>query len=69
MPRRRLYGSTRRCHIYSKGKEKFGIQDDFASRILGLLSRKKQPAPAELDVEESEAPAIAPLHAMQDNEN
>lgn len=28
-------------HLYSKAKEKFGIGDDLASKVLGFLSRKK----------------------------
>ena len=28
-------------HLYSRAKETFGISDDFASKILGFLSRKK----------------------------
>jgi len=56
-------------HVYSKAKEKFGIGDDFASTILGMLSRKKQAAPAEPIQSDPEAGPIAPLHAAQDSKS
>jgi len=56
-------------HVYSKAKERFGIGDDFASKVLGLLSKKKQPVRVESVAADQDAAPITPLHAAQDNEN
>jgi hypothetical protein len=55
-------------HIYSKAKERFGIGDDFASKVLGLLSRKRQTAPVEPILADPREDPIAPLQATQDSE-
>jgi 2OG-Fe(II) oxygenase superfamily len=54
-------------HVYSKAKEKFGIGDGFASKVLGLLSRKQQPARIEPIVTNPDAHPVAPLRAAQDS--
>lgn len=35
-----IWFDKKAVHLYSKAKEKFGIGDDFASKILGFFSRK-----------------------------
>ncbi len=36
-----IWADKQAVNLYSRAKEKFGLSDDFASRVLGLLSRKK----------------------------
>jgi len=36
-----IWADKQAVHIYSRVKESLGLSDDFASRILGFLSRKK----------------------------
>jgi len=36
-----IWADKQAVHWYSRVKETFGLSDDFASRVLGLLSRKK----------------------------
>lgn len=36
-----IWMDKKAVHLYSRAKEKFGIGDDFASKILGFFSRKK----------------------------
>ena len=36
-----IWADKQAVHLYSRVKETFGLSDDFASRLLGFLSRKK----------------------------
>ncbi|HKW88173.1 MAG TPA: 2OG-Fe(II) oxygenase [Candidatus Acidoferrales bacterium] len=36
-----IWMDKKAVHLYSRAKEKFGISDDFASKVLGFFSRKK----------------------------
>ena len=36
-----IWADKQAVNLYSRLKEKFGLSDDFASRVLGFLSRKK----------------------------
>jgi len=36
-----IWADKQAVHLYSRVKESFGLSDDFASRVLGFLSRKK----------------------------
>jgi hypothetical protein len=36
-----IWADKKAVHVYSKAKEAFGLDDDFASKILGAFSRKK----------------------------
>jgi Rps23 Pro-64 3,4-dihydroxylase Tpa1-like proline 4-hydroxylase len=36
-----IWADKQAVHLYSRVKEAFGLSDDFASRLLGFLSRKK----------------------------
>jgi len=36
-----IWADKQAVHLYSRVKERFGLSDDFASRVLGYLSRKK----------------------------
>ncbi len=56
-------------HLYSKAKERFGIGDDIASKVLGLLSRKRRTARVEPSPASQDADPIAPLPTPQDSEN
>jgi len=36
-----IWADKQAVHLYSRAKERLGLSDDFASRVLGFLSRKK----------------------------
>jgi hypothetical protein len=36
-----IWADKQAVHVYSRVKERFGLSDDFASRVLGFLSRKQ----------------------------
>ena len=56
-------------HLYSMAKERFGIGDDIASKVLGLLSRNKKTARREPNLADPNADPIASLRALQDDES